>query len=188
MRHKYATPAVVLGRTPLSEAGALATLLTSEFGLVRARAEGVRRPGAKLAHALQTFDESDVSLVRGKDGWRLTGAVLSHDHFHALTAAARTRAARVSTLLLRLVHGESEAGEASLYFLFRAFLSALPELSEEGQDAAEVLAALRLLNALGLDSGAQPPPGYDEVALDYAISERAELVKRVNRGITASGL
>ena len=40
MRHKYATPAVILARAPLAEAGMLATLLTSEFGLIRARAEG----------------------------------------------------------------------------------------------------------------------------------------------------
>ena len=44
----------------------LVTLLTPELGLVRARAEGVRRSGAKLAHALQTLHASDVILVRGK--------------------------------------------------------------------------------------------------------------------------
>jgi len=186
MRHKYATPAIVLSRTPLSEAGMLATLITTEFGLIRARAEGVRRPGAKLAHALQTLDESEISLVRGKDGWRLTGAILSHDHFHDLTPKGRSRAARLASLLLRLVHGES--ADAPLFAIFRDFLAALPPLPEDEQDGAEVLAALRLLSALGLDSGANPPEGYGADALADALGKRGEYVKRINRGITASGL
>ena len=186
MRHKYATPAVILARAPLAEAGMLATLLTSEFGLIRARAEGARRPGAKLAHALQTFDESEVSLVRGKDGWRLTGAVLAHDHFRALAPEGRSRAARIASLLLRLVHGES--ADAPLFGIFRDFLAALPPLRDAEQDGAEVLAALRLLSALGLDSGAAPPEGYGADAIQNALAQRSEYVKRVNRGINASGL
>ncbi len=81
MRHKYASPAVVVARSPLGERAVLLTLLTGDLGLIRARAEGLRKPGAKLAHALQTFSESEVTLVRGKDGggWRapcfpITGA------------------------------------------------------------------------------------------------------------------
>jgi DNA repair protein RecO (recombination protein O) len=186
MRHKYATPAVILARSPLAEAGMFATLLTSEFGLIRAAATGARRPGAKLAHALQTLDESDVSLVRGKDGWRLTGAVLAQDHFHALAPGGRKRAARIASLLLRLVHGES--ADAPLFGIFRDFLAALPPLADAAQDGAEVLAALRLLAALGLDSGAMPPAGYRADAIEDALAKRSEYVKRINRGISASGL
>jgi recombinational DNA repair protein (RecF pathway) len=186
MRHKYATPAFVLARTPLSEAGMLMTLLTAEFGLIRARAEGLRRSGAKLAAALQAFDESAVTLVRGKDGWRLTGAVLEEDHFHALAPDMRHRAARVASLLLRLVHGES--ADAPLYGILRDFIAALPGLDEDGQDAAEVLAALRLVRALGLDAGEVPEEGYGQAALVAVRERRSEYVKRVNRGISASGL
>ena len=76
MRHKYETRAVVLFRSPVGETSAFVVLLTSELGLVRTLSQGVRKSGAKLAHALTTFAESDVVLVRGKDGWRLSGAVL----------------------------------------------------------------------------------------------------------------
>jgi recombinational DNA repair protein (RecF pathway) len=64
MRHKYSTTAIVLSRTPLAEASALVTLLTADVGLIRARAQGVRKPGAKMASALQTLIESDVMLLR----------------------------------------------------------------------------------------------------------------------------
>jgi recombinational DNA repair protein (RecF pathway) len=186
MRHKYSTPAMVLARSPLSEAGMLVTLLTSELGLIRARAEGVRRSGAKLAHALQTLNESDIMLVRGKEGWRVTGAVLAHDRFNALTPEARTRVARVGALLLRLVHGESE--DATLHSAFSEFVLAVQDLSGEEGEAAESLIVLRLLHALGSDAGDMPPEGYGTDARKYVHDRRAQVIARINRGIAASGL
>ena len=186
MRHKYSTEALVLARTPLSEAGMLVTLLTPELGLIRARAEGVRKPGAKLAHALQTLNDCEVMLVRGKEGWRLTGALLVANRFNELSRASRLRIARVTGLLLRLVHGETL--DPALYTHLRGFLYALPELTDEQQDAAESLVALRLLSVLGSDAGVMPPEGYGIEALERAILERKDFIVRINRGITASGL
>lgn len=186
MRHKYATEGIVLARTPLAEAGMLVTVLTPELGLIRARAEGVRRSGAKLAHALQTWREAELMLVRGKEGWRLTGAVLVEDRFSAMTQSARNRASRVSGLLLRLVHGDSD--DPRLHALFTEFVEALAGLAEEEEEAAETLAALRLLYALGVDAGALPPEGYGTDALAHAAERRTDLIARINRGIAASGL
>mgnify|MGYP001567250827 CR=1 FL=1 len=76
MRYKYETRGIVLSRAPSGEANAFITLITPELGLVRARAQGVRKPGAKLAAALATFAESSLVLVRGKEDWRIAGAVL----------------------------------------------------------------------------------------------------------------
>src|SRR3989338_714111 len=76
MRHKYETRGIVLSRSPVGEAIPFVTLLTPELGLVRALAQSIRKPNAKLASALTTFAESSVVLVRGRDGWRLSGAVL----------------------------------------------------------------------------------------------------------------
>lgn len=183
MRHKYETSAIVLGRSPLAESAALIALLTEEFGLVRARAEGLRKPGAKLAHALQTFDLSEVTLVRGKEGWRLSGALLSEHLFAKLPASARERAGRANGLFLRLMHGEG--GDPALFSLWRDFLQLLSELSEEEQDAAECFFALKLLRHLGVDAGPVPEDnGYAPLAPE----ERRALVTRINHGIAASGL
>jgi hypothetical protein len=92
----------------------------------------------------------------------------------------------VASLLLRLVHGESADGP--LYGIVRDFLGALPGLSEEAQDAAEILAALEILHALGLDAGERPPAGFSPAALAYVAAARPALIARVNRGIAASGL
>jgi recombinational DNA repair protein (RecF pathway) len=189
MRHKYATRALVLGRTSLREQGSMVVLLTEELGLLRARAEGLRKPGSKLAHALQTFSECDATLLRGKDGWRLSGAILIENWFGRLKRPARERAGRVAGLLLRLVHGE--AHDPALFELMHPFLVALPDLGEEEADAAECFAALRLLAALGLDAGALPggsPVSYDPASLTLTREARQELVLRINRGISASGL
>lgn len=177
-------PGIVLARSPLSEAGLLVTILTAELGLVRARAEGVRRSGAKLAPALQTLQESDLMFVRGKDGWRVTGAVLAEDRFVLLTADARTRAARVSGLLQRLVQGEEH--DPKLYELFTEFLDAL--VVSEDAEAAESLVVLRILATFGVDAGELPPPGYGPDAVNYVAAHRTGLITRINRGITAANL
>lgn len=183
MRHKYETTAIVLARTPLAESASLVTLLTDDFGIVRARAEGLRKPGAKLAHALQTLDRCAATLVRGKEAWRLSGAVLEESWFRRLSRAERLRAGRVAGLMLRLVHGE--ANDPSLFILFTEFLEALPSLAEDAQDAAEIMTALRILATLGLDGGVLP---QEDAYVPLSPEARRELVMRVNRGIAASGL
>ena len=189
MRHKYPTEALVLARTPVGEASALLTLLTREVGLVRARAQNIRAPGAKLSAALATFAESELVLVAGKEGWRVSGALLRENWFQRLPREARIRAARVSALLLRLVHGE--APDQALYETFAEFLAALSSLPEAEHDAAETLAVLRILSVLGLDAGDIPGAGgapFSSASLALVAKERSALIARVNRGIAASGL
>lgn len=189
MRHKYATEALVLSRTPIAEASALVTLLTKELGLVRARAQGVRKPGAKLASALQSLTGTDVILLRGKEGWRLSGAILAENYFETLTPSMRECAGRIAHLIVRMVSGESHDGDA--YVIFEELLRVLPELTVSEQELVEILAALYLLQSVGVDAG-EPIPDeegrYGETARAYANTNRKELIVRVNRGIEASGL
>ncbi len=175
MRHKYGTRAVVLGRGAAREAGLTLTLLTEDMGLVRARAEGLRKPGAKLASALQTLCECEVTLLRGREGWRLSGALLTENHFNLLSPEARAAAARVAGLFLRLM--PPDAHEPGFFALYRDFVHSLADLTAEQLDTAECSVALSLLVMLGLDSG--------PVDMTKA---RNEIVVRINRGIAASGL
>jgi len=189
MRHKYATAAIVLARSSAGEDSTLVTLLTHDLGLVRVRAQGLRKPGAKLAASLQTLSESDVILVRGKDGWRLSGAVLGDNHFQAMEHSARLRAGRVAGLVLRLVAGE--AADAALYATLKGFLSFLAARPLEEHDAAECLAALRILHILGLDAGelgSLATDSYSVEELSAVASGRSTIIARINRGLAASGL
>jgi DNA repair protein RecO len=179
MRPKYPTRAIVLARSPLAEESALITLITDEVGLVRARAQGVRKSGAKLAASLATLAESDVVLVAGKEGWRLSGATLVESWFKKLSPAMRKRAGHMSSLLLRLVHGESP--DPALLDIFKTFLSELTVIEERQHDALECRAALQVLAVCGVDAGTLP-------TLEEISKDRVRYVARVNHGIEASGL
>ena len=189
MRHRYDTRGIVLARSPLGESNALVTLITPGLGLIRARAQGVRKPGAKLAAALTTFAESSLVLVRGKEGWRIAGAVLEENWFSKMgERAARSTAARVSGLLLRVVARDVQ--DPNLFSVVTGFFEALTTLPQETYDAAEVLAALRVLQALGLDAGEIPgdAPEFSTPLLSQIQDARTDYIKRINHGLTASGL
>lgn len=189
MRHKYETRGIVLARTPLGEAATLLTIVVPHFGLVRARAQGLRKSGAKLAHALTTFTETEVVLVRGKEGWRLAGAVSVESWFAQLAeTGARERAGRIVGLVCRLVIGEST--DSALYEIIRGCFEAFAHTIQELHEAVELLTVLRILSALGLEVGSVPPDAaaYTPEHLTYVAENRHEYIARINRGISASGL
>lgn len=189
MRHKYETRGIVLSRASLGEFSATVTVITPELGLLRARAQSVRKPGAKLSAALATFAESSLVLVRGREGWRIAGAVLEENWFTRLgRASARTVAARVSGLLLRLVAGEAHNPE--LFPIVTSLFEALSTLPEGEHEAAEVLAVLRILAALGLDAGEIPGEGpeFTPSVLALIMKGRTDYIARINHGIASSGL
>lgn len=189
MRQSYASDGVVLRTRPLGEESALLSILTSELGLIHARAQGVKKMGAKLAGALQTLSESELTLVAGREGWRVRGAVPRTNWFSVLTPASRTRAARIAALLLRLVPADEK--DARHFTLLTAFMTALKETPEAAHEALECLMVLRTLEALGLETG--DLPGSSEApflidALRDVERKRMAFVTRANVGIAASGL
>lgn len=189
MRHKYETRGIVLARMHAGEATTLVTCITPDLGLVHARAQSLRTSGAKLSAALPTFAESSVMLVRGKEGWRLAGAVLEENWFRRLAKQpSRVRAARVSGLFLRLVAGEAQ--DMELFSIVKGFFEALSDLPEEAHESAEILAVLRLLAALGFDTGEIPGEGssFAPDTLMRVAQERTGYIARINHGIAASGL
>lgn len=188
MQHKYRTEVLVLARHPLKEHDATVILATPDFGIIRARTAGLRKPGSKMAAGLQTLMESNIALIRAKDGWRLAGALPLRDWAQELSFESRKRFARVSELMQRLSHGEDP--EARLYTEALSFADALSKLPEQEQDAAECLAALRVLHILGLDAGEMPGEycDYSGESLSAVGTERKSYIARINNGIVASGL
>ncbi len=148
MYQKYQTEALILRSRESGESDRVYTLYTRDFGLVHARASSVRSEISKMRYALQSYSHANVSLVRGKRGWRLAGAsALQTAHGDPRGVAAF---ARIAELTVRLVQGEG-ANE----YLFAALSEAHRVFMEKysSQTAVfptvEVVCVARLLYALG---------------------------------------
>lgn len=144
MYTKYNTEALVLVTYESGEADRSVVLYTRDFGLVRARASGVRLERSKMRYSLQAYSFSRVSLVRGKNGWRAAGATSVRS---LPSGAITTSFARVSSLASRLI-----AGEERNDYLFAALADAhasLAECAPESVPTIEIMCVARVLYALG---------------------------------------
>jgi len=70
----YETDAFILESSGRREADKVFTFYTEDFGLIRARAQAVRKMESKLRAHLIDFSLVRVSLVRGKESWRIVAA------------------------------------------------------------------------------------------------------------------
>ena len=149
--HRYQTEALILGGTPVGEANRFIDMFTEDLGRVRAVARSVREERSKLRFSLQDFSVSDVSLVRGKEVWRIVGAENQYNLQHEFSERIEERDVliRLISLLKRLLNGE-EANKQ----LFTAVSESLrflrsTTLNKEDLDSFECLVALRVLYNLG---------------------------------------
>src|SRR3989338_3919171 len=86
--HIYTTRGIVLAERPIREADRIYTIITHDLGLIRAIAIGVRKEASKLRGNIEPFSLSSVSLVRGREYWRLTSAEYIQD-ISSLPSVAR---------------------------------------------------------------------------------------------------
>lgn len=108
MYHKHTTHAFVLSVSPSGEKNHFITLFTREFGMIRAKAQSVRVADSKLRYALQEYSYVEVSLVKGKDIWRITNALPVYNIYFELKNEQDIflTIARIFSLLRRLVPDE----------------------------------------------------------------------------------
>ena len=162
MYQKYQTEAVVLGGRDIGECDRAVALFTRDFGLVWARATGVRKEVSKMRCAVPLHAVAQVALVKGKSGWRLAGAISLAAPLRAAEPSGLAVFARIAMLVTRLVTGE-ERNE----YLYDTLVSAHTALAQnadlgrsdlprscEGQtftdsSAVELLCVARILYSLG---------------------------------------
>jgi DNA repair protein RecO (recombination protein O) len=192
--HKiYVGEGVVLRKRGVGEANALVTILTRELGLVRATAKSSRVEHSKLRYGLEPLTRGRFSLVRGRNEWRLTGVEKVDRVFAGGGVTQARRAAKVTTLLLRLVQGEEVAPQ--LYDSVIAGFAALARTpgTQEAESIESVL-VLKVLYHLGyLPHTAELKVFIDadffslELAGEAARS-RARLLRAINESLQATGL
>lgn len=141
----YTTRALVLDAFDRTGSDKTLRLFTEDAGMLYARAIGVRDEKSKMRYALQPFGVARVSLIRGKQEWRISGAEPIENLFFAATnRTARGHLLECAKLVSRFIHGE-EPHPA----LFRMLLEGLTQLKESPSADALLACRLRILYELG---------------------------------------
>ncbi len=148
---KHHTEALIVGTYDRGEVDRLYMLFTKDFGLLYAKARGVRKIHSKLRSTLQNLSHIHCSLIRAQDTWQLTNADV-HDTLAASLYGKEKellRVGRIVKLLKRLL--EREEKNKALYQTVIEGLRYLahPTLSTQERDYTEALVVMRILHALG---------------------------------------
>ncbi len=194
--HLYHTDALVLGGSPRGEGSKTITLFTRELGLLSATAQSVREERSKLRYGLQDFSYAEVTLVRGKEYWRLTGAeLLSNlgDECEGGGASVRITG-RICKLLKRLLAGEEK--NEPLFIAVTEGLQCIREKKDAGLlEGAEIVLVLRILFLLGylaprneFDPFLSHAGLWDETILSEALLLRTLAISEINNSLQQSQL
>jgi DNA repair protein RecO len=152
MHNIYTTEGFILKSANFGEANKYFFIFTKEFGLIKAAAQSVRHLQSKLRYGLEDYSLAQVSLVRGREIWRLTSAL---EKFSLEISNKEGNSekflllSRIFSLLLRLLHGEEkndllfDSVKEGMIFLKKE------ELKQEDLVNFECILALRILSALG---------------------------------------
>ncbi|HEY4514226.1 MAG TPA: recombination protein O N-terminal domain-containing protein [Candidatus Paceibacterota bacterium] len=191
MYQKYQTEALVMGNWESGEADRVMHLFSRDFGLVAARAGALRREKSKMRYALTNYSRVEVSLIRGKNNWRLAGTRALHIPSGS-DPRGITAFARIAELVTRLVTGE----ETNPY-LFAALSEAHNAFMQKDCGAAgtiELVCVARVLYSLGyisaeaLKTALFTHTAYADVHLAEAETLRDKLLSSINRAIAETQL
>ncbi len=147
----YQTEGFVVSNKALKEEDAVFSVLTPDLGLIWVNAKSVRSMRSKLKPHLTTYSHIELSLVRGKEAWRVITAqkVFSAREFLD-SEKKRLSIARVFQLVNRLIAGESENHDLFLSLVsFTRALSLIDPNDMESLKNYEAVMVLRLLNHTG---------------------------------------
>jgi hypothetical protein len=108
--HIYHTRGIVIEAINVREANKSYWIFTRDLGMVLAMAQGVRLTASKLRFSLQPLSIAEISLVRGRAGWRVVNAREISNVYWRIKDRPQSVAmsSRVLRLVRRLVNGEEK--------------------------------------------------------------------------------
>lgn len=188
MHTLHTTDAFILGSSPHGESNRVYSLFTETFGFLYAHGQGVRRLESRNRYALMTGGVSRVTLVRGRDVWRITGA-------ERIPGMPRVSGPGRRALALVAAFAPREEALASLFTSLRAAHEASAHLPAADASVVETLMALRVLATLGYVA---PPPGalwYESLlsthtctpeTLGLVVTHRPAIVRLINNALVSA--
>jgi DNA repair protein RecO len=198
MYHIYRTKAIVIAEKSIKDDDKYLFLLTKDFGLIRASALGIRKNLSKLKFALQVFSIADISLVRGKSGYRITNAQIEKNVFYVDNSKDFIKSlSQVFNLLQRLIQGEEfnpeiyNHTESVIYYFIKEFKSFYIQKAQD----LEIILVSKILYELGYFDKTQQIKAFIEEKINenhfkYLEKEanRKKLVSEINKAIKNSHL
>lgn len=149
MHNIYTTKAIIIKSIPIAEANKLYFLLTEDFGLIKATAQGIRLSKSKLKGHLQDFYFSKISFVKGRELWRITSSEVIYQENFLRDLNKIYIVKNIFFILLRLIHGE-ERNQNLFDCVEKLYLFLLENnINIEDSKNVESITVLRILNILG---------------------------------------
>ena len=105
--HIYHTDGIVISKTSVSEWDARVGVFTRDLGLIFVHVKAYRRPESKLRSHLALFSYIRLSVVRGREVWRLVGVEnYGLTNVFVKHKPARLVVGQIINVVRRLVKGE----------------------------------------------------------------------------------
>jgi len=206
MHHIYLTKAFVLSSFPFSEAGKVLNLLTKEFGVIRAQAQGIRKGNSKLRQSTQDFSLTEVALVLGKKGWILTNANIEENVFYQLKDKINNSnnsdstnqkvfknkieaISRIFALVERMIPFEHDEEQGTYFFdLLKIVIVKIAESSEDQILAIETSAVYQIMNFLGYVN--EESLNHEKIISDYSYvnKHKKQIIEIINNALKESHL
>ena len=198
MYHIHTTCGLVLDSKNYGEAGKILRVFTKDYGLIIVIAQGIRLEKSKLRYFIQNYVLTTISVVKGKEFWRLTNAssVPELDNADSVSQSKNNLLiVRVCKILIRLLQGEEKHEELfNVIFDIIIFIYKNKELNQEMLKTLEsviMFRILKLLGYIGKDDGIGEEIStstIDIIFLDANIDKRIMINKHVNKALAESHL
>jgi recombinational DNA repair protein (RecF pathway) len=193
--HIYTTRGLILHSFTRREADRTYVILTRDLGLIYATAIGVRKELSKLRGSLEPLSLSNISLVKGKEAWRLTSAELVISLSKELRNNKSLLRAyhRIFALLQKLVVGENIHPEILDEIEKVARFTLSESLNPDEILAVEIVLISRILFELGYLSTNEVSAHIlkSEITRDLLVETgkmKSKIIASINEGIKISGL
>ena len=202
MYNIYNTEGIILGSGDIGEANKFITIFSEQYGLISATAQSVRLIKSKLKHGLQKFMVANISLVRGKEVWRITNVEYKQNLYYEFRGDKDKLKTLISILVLikKLLAGEKY--NERLYKIIRRSISFLKknELSKEEISDFENIVCIRVLHNLGYFDENKKVKGeevYREIIATSSWNKQflkeirdfnGEIIKDINEALSATHL
>jgi DNA repair protein RecO (recombination protein O) len=145
--HIYSTIGIVLKRKTFGESDTVLSILTQDLGLVLASAKSTRTLQSKLKGSLQEYSLSNVSMVKGKNGWKITNASLIKNYYFDSPEYSKKIFAKISLILQKNITGELFHKE--VFDIVRTGFDSVIETKIDNIQYIETLMVLRIMKELG---------------------------------------